>query len=141
MLQYGVPTPVIAGQLRKRNTGLHLRVSAGTDACFKLATGQQWLLENVLGLSSAGEDERPVKRTQANKWALNMKATVQVPPAEGEPERVEEARRALGRRRGLAVKLGTFLDNARRRADRLTLERRQALTSARAGHERAGSPS
>ncbi|MEC4019902.1 hypothetical protein [Streptomyces sp. H27-D2] len=32
---------------------------------------QQWLLENVLSLDAAGEDERPVQRTQDDKWELN----------------------------------------------------------------------
>lgn len=41
------------------------------------------MLENMLGLSPAGEDERPVKRAEADKWALNMEAARQFHAREG----------------------------------------------------------
>ncbi|WP_326769825.1 hypothetical protein OG978_39485 [Streptomyces sp. NBC_01591] len=44
---------------------------------------QQWLLENVLGLEPAKEDERPVKRTQDDMWALNLAAAQQFHTHEG----------------------------------------------------------
>ncbi|MFJ4877386.1 helicase associated domain-containing protein [Streptomyces sp. NPDC088745] len=43
----------------------------GWDA---LLPAQQGLLENVLGLEPADESERPVKRTQDDKWTLNLAA-------------------------------------------------------------------
>ncbi|MFB7213216.1 hypothetical protein [Streptomyces sp. NPDC056255] len=38
---------------------------------------QQWILENTLKVAPAGEDERPVKRTQDTLWALNLTAARQ----------------------------------------------------------------
>ncbi|MEU6470171.1 helicase associated domain-containing protein [Streptomyces massasporeus] len=43
----------------------------GWDA---LLPAQQWLLENAMGLEPAGEDERPEKRTQDDKWKPNLRA-------------------------------------------------------------------
>ncbi|MEU8893955.1 helicase associated domain-containing protein [Streptomyces sp. NPDC048442] len=39
----------------------------------QLAVAQQYLLEHALGLEPA-EEERPVKRTQDDKWMLNLRA-------------------------------------------------------------------
>ncbi|MFH8789112.1 helicase associated domain-containing protein [Streptomyces roseoverticillatus] len=99
---------------------------------------QQWLLENVLGLAPAGEDERPVKRTQDDKWALNLRAARQFHAREGhlnvprkhtehlEPEDGPEGRQG-GAEELLSVKLGMVLDNIRKRADKLTEQRRADL--------------
>lgn len=96
----------------------------------KLATGQQWMLQNMLGLSPAREDERPVKRTQADKWALNMEAARQFHAREGH---LNVPRKHLEQMDGdearVGVRLGMFIDNARRRANKLTPERHEALSA------------
>ncbi|WP_331734559.1 MULTISPECIES: helicase associated domain-containing protein [unclassified Streptomyces] len=42
-----------------------------------------WILENTLEITPAEEDERPVKRTQDAKWALNLAAAQQFHAREG----------------------------------------------------------
>ncbi|WP_420038107.1 Helicase associated domain protein (plasmid) [Streptomyces sp. cg28] len=106
----------------------------------KLGTAQQWLLESVLGVEKAREDERPVRRTQNDKWALNLAAarsfhareghlqvprkhTEVVPHADAGPGAVGAEQDA----EGVPVALGMWLANVRRRADKLTEQRRDDL--------------
>ncbi|WP_329309638.1 helicase associated domain-containing protein [Streptomyces sp. NBC_01262] len=91
--------------------------------------GQQWMLENVLELSPAGEDERPVKRTQADKWALNMEAAAQFHQREGHLNVLRKHVELLDGGEDQAMKLGMFVDNARQRADKLAPERHEALSA------------
>ncbi|WP_406100921.1 helicase associated domain-containing protein [Streptomyces sp. NBC_01003] len=49
----------------------------------KLGAAQQWLLESVLGVEEAGEDERPVRRTRDDKWMLNLAAARRFHAREG----------------------------------------------------------
>ncbi|MFI0242505.1 helicase associated domain-containing protein [Streptomyces sp. NPDC016845] len=102
---------------------------------------QQWLLENALGIQAAAEEEQPVKRTQDHKWALNMAAARQYRAREGHlniPRKHVEALpadlarpAATGRETtpegDVLVDLGMWAANVRRRADKLTDERRLAL--------------
>ncbi|MEU8581919.1 helicase associated domain-containing protein [Streptomyces abikoensis] len=94
------------------------------------------MLANVLGLTP--DDERPVKRTQEDKWALNLRAAQQYHAREGHlnvprkhVERLEPEGRPTGPQGGAeepqAVKLGMVLDNIRKRADKLTEQRRADL--------------
>ncbi|WP_331737248.1 Helicase associated domain protein [Streptomyces sp. NBC_00019] len=107
----------------------------------RLPIAQVWLLENVLGLEPAGEDERPVRRTQDDKWMLNLAAARQFHAREGHlnvpRKHVEELPVALagpaatGREitpeDTVLVDLGMWLANVRRRADKLTDQRRGDL--------------
>ncbi|MET9499445.1 helicase associated domain-containing protein [Streptomyces sp. NPDC006552] len=107
----------------------------------QLLPAQQWLLEHVLGIEAAREDERPVKLTQDHKWTLNLAAARQFHNREGHlnvpREHVEALPVALagpaatGRETTpegtVRVDLGMWTANTRRRADRLTEERRTAL--------------
>ncbi|RAJ70637.1 MULTISPECIES: helicase associated domain-containing protein [unclassified Streptomyces] len=106
----------------------------------KLGPAQQWLLESVLGIEEASQDERPVRRTQDDKWTLNLTAAqrfhareghLQVPRKHTELVPLEEAGRgALEAERdaaGVPVALGMWLANVRRRADKLTAQRRTDL--------------
>ncbi|MEU9463758.1 helicase associated domain-containing protein [Streptomyces sp. WC2508] len=99
---------------------------------------QQWILENTLGLQAAGEDERPVKQTQDAKWAANLAAALQFHASEGHlrvprkhVERLETEDDPTGRQsgadEGVVVKLGTWLDNVRKRAAKLPEQRRTDL--------------
>ena len=69
-----------------------------------------------------------MKRTQADKWALNMEAARQFHAREGH---LNVPRKHLEQMDGdeAGVKLGMFVDNARRRADKLTAERHEALSA------------
>ncbi|MFJ8614119.1 Helicase associated domain protein [Streptomyces sp. NPDC093675] len=99
----------------------------------ELLPAQQWLLDSVLGLEPATEDERPGRRTQDDKWALNLAAARQYHAREGHlrPARkhIETITVGEGGRSGQekAVKLGAWLDNTRRRAAKLTEQRRADL--------------
>ncbi|MET8788467.1 Helicase associated domain protein [Streptomyces sp. NPDC004589] len=90
----------------------------------KLLPAQQWLLDSVLGLEPAGEDERPARRTQDDKWALNVAAARQYHAREGH---LTVPRKHVEEVDGMAVRLGSFLDNTRRRAAKLTEQRRADL--------------
>ncbi|MEU6850411.1 helicase associated domain-containing protein [Actinacidiphila alni] len=72
----------------------------------------------------------PTPRTQADKWAANMRAARQFHAREGSLRAVP--RKAVVElsepdRSQTAVRLGLFVDNCRRRADKLSAERRAEL--------------
>ncbi|MFJ7305672.1 helicase associated domain-containing protein [Streptomyces sp. NPDC099088] len=96
----------------------------------KLTPVQQWMLDSVLGLEPAGEGElQPVRKTQADRWATHLAAARQFHTREGRlrvpRKHVEEIAGEDGEVVGL--RLGGWLDNTRRRADKLSAERRTAL--------------
>ncbi|MFI6645955.1 helicase associated domain-containing protein [Streptomyces sp. NPDC050504] len=132
----GNPVPMEAGEVVVQGEDLGQWVRAQRFNWEQLAVGQRVLLE-ILGLEPAGEEERPVQRTQDDKWAVNMAAARQFHGREGHlrvpRKHVEQlAVDSVPRGRqhgadGVVVKLGMFVDNARRRADRLTPERRAEL--------------
>ncbi|MFI9781840.1 Helicase associated domain protein [Streptomyces sp. NPDC051956] len=108
----------------------------------KLGVAQQWLLESVLGIEEAGEDEWSVRRTRDDKWILNIVAARQFHGREGHlqvprkhveevPVGVEgaggDANGQDDGAGGALVQLGMFLANTRRRADKLTPQRRADL--------------
>ncbi|MEV5847401.1 helicase associated domain-containing protein [Streptomyces sp. NPDC051985] len=85
---------------------------------------QQYLLETI-GVQPAAEGEPvPGARTQDARWAANMAAAQQFHTREshlGVPRKhIEDAN-------GAPVKLGAFLDNTRRRAAKLSPQRRTDL--------------
>ncbi|GAA1273241.1 hypothetical protein GCM10009646_70430 [Streptomyces aureus] len=98
----------------------------------------------MLGVEEAGEDERLVRRTRDDKWMLNLAAArrfhareghLNVPRKHVELVSVDEAGRGVvgveassgAGVEGVPVALGMFLANTRRRADKLTPERRTEL--------------
>jgi hypothetical protein len=132
--------PQEAGVLVVQGEDLGAWVQAQRLGWDKLGTAQQWLLESVLGVEEAGEEERPVRRTQDDKWALNLAAAgrfhareghLQVPRKHTETVPLAEAGHgAAGVERdgdGVSVALGMWLANVRRRADKLTGQRRDDL--------------
>ncbi|MFD7529850.1 helicase associated domain-containing protein [Streptomyces sp. NPDC059849] len=136
------PLPVAAGKVIVQGEDLGRWVTAQRFAWEPLLPAQQWLLENVLGIEPAQEAERPVKRTQDTMWAVNLRAARQFHAREGHlrvpRKHVEHLAGAAegtagpsGHQTGadgvVVVKLGTWLDNVRKRADRLTEQRRADL--------------
>jgi hypothetical protein len=89
------------------------------------------MLENMLHIGPAEVSERPpAPRTQADKWALNLRAAKEFHAREGSLQVVpRKAVVQLTEPDGsqTTVKLGLFVDNCRRRADRLSAERRAEL--------------
>ncbi|WP_432190569.1 helicase associated domain-containing protein, partial [Streptomyces sp. Tue6028] len=101
---------------------------AGWD---RLVPAQQYLLETI-GVESPAEGEAvvPARRTQADRWATHLAAARQFHAREGHlrvPRKHVEELAGEDGEGGTSVRLGGWLDNTRRRADKLTSERRAAL--------------
>ncbi|MGW2425617.1 helicase associated domain-containing protein [Streptomyces sp. NPDC001709] len=101
----------------------------------KLTTVQQWLCEQVLGIEPATEDEKPQRRTQAGKWALNYEAARQFYEREGHlrvPRKHVETIVVGVDGEGLEereLRLGAWIGNQRSRAATLSPERVEQLSS------------
>ncbi|MFE1953250.1 Helicase associated domain protein [Streptomyces sp. NPDC059524] len=140
-VQQGGAVPTGPGQVVVQGEDLGRWVRAQRHGWDQLPTAQAWLLENVLGLEPVGEDERPVRRTQDHKWMLNLTAARQFHRREGHlnvPRKHIEAvpvsdagpaatGRVITAEGTVLVYLGMWTANVRRRADRLTTERRDEL--------------
>ncbi|MEV5149819.1 Helicase associated domain protein [Streptomyces sp. NPDC052727] len=120
--------PEVAGELVVQGEDLGAWTAAQRQGWDKLSPAQQWLLGSTLGLEPAGPAARPGKLTADGKWALNLRAARQFHDREGH---LRPARKHIERLdvdgEAVDIKLGTFLDNTRRRADKLTPERRAEL--------------
>ncbi|MFF4442640.1 Helicase associated domain protein [Streptomyces sp. NPDC001621] len=103
-----------------------------------LTTVQQWMLEHILGIQPPGDDEKPKpRRSQADKWALNLAAATQYYQREGHlqvprkhVERIVvsgDASASTGEVREL--RLGAWIGNQRSRAATLTPERVEQLAA------------
>jgi superfamily II DNA or RNA helicase len=137
----GGTVPTGPGEVVVQGEDLGRWVQAQRLGWDQLATAQAWLLANVLGVEPASEDERPVRRTQDHKWQLNLTAARQFHAREGhlnvprkhiEELPVHEAGPAATGRETtpegtIHVDLGMWIANARRRAGKLTDERRADL--------------
>ncbi|MEU8894199.1 Helicase associated domain protein [Streptomyces sp. NPDC048442] len=147
-LKNGGTVPTGSGELVVQGEDLGAWVQSCRYGWEQLAYVQQYLLEHALGLEPA-EEERPVKRTQDDKWATNLRAAQAFHAREGHlnvPRKHEEHLEADdgpgSARAGTesTAKLGLWVANVRKRADKLSPERRAALdeigmewTAARAG--------
>jgi hypothetical protein len=126
LITVGAPLPTAPGQTTLQGEDLGAWVQAQRLNWDQLLPAQAWMLENMLHLTPAAPDERPqAPRTQADKWAANMAAVRQFHAREGH---LQAPRKHVEVVDGVDHKLGMFLDNARRRADKLSTERRQELT-------------
>ncbi|MGW1562992.1 helicase associated domain-containing protein [Streptomyces sp. NPDC002144] len=90
-----------------------------------LMPAQQYLLQ-TLGIDPDDKRETavPAPRSQADRWETNLAAARQFHAREGH---LRPARKHVEVVDGAEIKLGSFLDNARRRAAKLSPERRAAL--------------
>ncbi|WP_331749467.1 Helicase associated domain protein (plasmid) [Streptomyces sp. NBC_00984] len=142
LLQNGGALPVAVGKVIVQGEDLGRWVTAQRLGWEQLLPAQQWLLENVLGIEPAGEAEQPVKRTQDTMWALSLRAAQQFHGREGHlrvPRKHVEYLEGVaegtagpsGHQAGaggvVVVKLGTWLDNVRKRAAKLPEQRRADL--------------
>ncbi|MFF2654318.1 Helicase associated domain protein [Streptomyces sp. NPDC058045] len=141
----GGTVPTAVGEVIAHGEDLGRWVQAQQRGWDELLPAQVWLLENTLGLKPAGKAERqatrPAKRTQDDKWALNLAAARQFHAREGHlnvpRKHVEEVPldvagpAATGREvtaeDTVPVALGMWTTNVRRRADKLTDQRRRDL--------------
>ncbi|WP_328550895.1 MULTISPECIES: helicase associated domain-containing protein [unclassified Streptomyces] len=90
----------------------------------QLTPGQVYLLETLGVDPDDTTGARPAPRSQDARWAVNLAAARQFHAREGH---LRPARKHVELVDGEEVKLGAFLDNARRRAAKLSLERRAEL--------------
>ncbi|WP_323187743.1 MULTISPECIES: DEAD/DEAH box helicase [unclassified Streptomyces] len=129
--------PTVDGDVVVQGEDLGRWVNAQRFGWEQLLPVQQWILENTLSITPAEEHERPVKQTQDTKWAANLAAARQFHAREGHlrvprkhVERLEAENALSGRQGGtdgVVVKLGTWLDNVRKRAAKLPEQRRTDL--------------
>ncbi|MFF3787932.1 helicase associated domain-containing protein [Streptomyces sp. NPDC001933] len=121
-VQAGGTLPTVDGDVVVQGEDLGRWVNAQRFGWEQLLPVQQWILENTLKVTPAGEEERPVKRTQDTMWALNLTAARQFHAREGHlkvprkhAEQLETEDTLSGRQGGadgpMVVKLGTWLDN------------------------------
>ncbi|GAA2904669.1 DEAD/DEAH box helicase [Streptomyces mexicanus] len=116
--------PQTGGELIVQGEDLGAWAAAQRAGWDKLKPAQQWLLETTLGLEPAPAEEVPARPSRADKWRLNITAARQYHAREGH---LRPARKHVEVVDGTPVKLGSFLDNTRRRANKLTPQRRADL--------------
>jgi hypothetical protein len=127
-VQAGSALPETAGELLVQGEDLGAWTAAQRQGWDKLSPAQQWLLGSALGLEPADPEVRPGKLTVDQKWALNLHAARQYHAREGHLRHGRKHIERLDVDGGAVdIKLGTFLDNTRRRAEKLTPERRAEL--------------
>ncbi|MET9915022.1 Helicase associated domain protein [Streptomyces sp. NPDC006476] len=98
---------------------------AGQKATWEeLQPAQLFLLETLGVDPDDTSGVRPAPRSQDDRWAMNLAAARQFHAREGH---LRPARKHVELVDGEEIKLGSFLDNTRRRAAKLSTERRAAL--------------
>ncbi|RVU16260.1 DEAD/DEAH box helicase [Streptomyces antnestii] len=103
----------------------------------RLTTVQQWMCEQVIGITPASEDEKPPpRRTQADKWAMHCEAARRFYEREGHLRvpRKHVERIVVGDGNGedqeeRELRLGAWIANQRSRAATLSPERRDQLSA------------
>lgn len=143
-LDGGEALPTEAGEVLRQGEDLGRWVQSVRLGWDQLTTVQQWLCEQVLGITPATEDEKPPpRRTQADKWAMHYQAAKQYYEREGHlqvPRKWVETI-AVGSGRGETgdredgegqeerqLRLGAWIGNQRSRAATLTPERVEQLS-------------
>lgn len=139
-LDAGEALPTEAGDVVRRGADLGRWVQSVRLGWDQLTTVQQWMCEQVLGITPASEDEKPKpRRTQADKWALNYQAAKQYYQREGHlrvPRKHIERITTGGNGSGGSgddqevreLRLGAWIGNQRSRAATLTPERIEQLS-------------
>ncbi|WP_405940269.1 Helicase associated domain protein [Streptomyces sp. NBC_00726] len=130
-LNTGEALPTEAGDVVRQGEDLGRWVQSVRLGWDQLTTVQQWMCEQVLGIEPAGQDEKPKRRTQADKWAMHYEAAKQFYEREGHlhvPRKHVE--RIIGENQEEREhKLGAWIGNQRSRAATLTPERMELLSA------------
>lgn len=130
-LDAGEALPTEVGDVVRQGEDLGRWVQSVRLGWDELTAVQQWMCEQVLGITPASEDEKPKRRTQADKWALNYEAARQFYEREGHlqvPRKHVE--RIVGEdQEEREHKLGAWIGNQRSRAATLTPERMEQLSA------------
>jgi Helicase associated domain len=126
LIEAGAPLPKL-GETTVQGEDLGAWVQAQRLDWDTLLPAQQWMLEMMLNIGPAEPSERPqAAPTQADKWAANLAAARQFHAREGH---LQPPRKNVEIVDGTEHKLGMFVDNSRRRAGKLSAERRAELTA------------
>ncbi|WP_405681268.1 MULTISPECIES: Helicase associated domain protein [unclassified Streptomyces] len=138
-IEAGGQLPAVPGDAVVQGEDLGQWVRAQRFGWDNLATGQQWMLANILGLEPASEREKAKAvghTSQADKWTINLAAAAQFHQREGhltvprkhvEPVTLnEDGLPADEHEQGRVerpIKLGAFIANSRARRASLSDER------------------
>ena len=133
----GGTLPAAAGELIVQGEDLGTWIAGQKAGWEQLTPAQRFLLETV-GIEPTAADEAavPGRRSQDERWAVHLAAARQYHAREGHlrvPRKHTETVRAGGDGKDsdgcqeTPVKLGAWIDNTRRRAAKLSLERRAHL--------------
>ncbi|MFF8387886.1 Helicase associated domain protein [Streptomyces kanasensis] len=131
-LDAGEALPAEPGKVVRQGEDLGRWVQSVRLGWDRLTTVQQWMCEQVLGITPATEEEKPPpRRTQGGKWAMNYEAARQFYEREGHlqvPRKWVE--RIVGEdQEEREHKLGAWIGNQRSRAATLTPERMEQLSA------------
>ncbi|MBB5932215.1 superfamily II DNA or RNA helicase [Streptomyces echinatus] len=143
-LEAGRALPTSPGDVVRQGEDLGRWVRAQRLGWDKLTGVQQWMLEHVLGITPATDDEKPKPRmSQADKWAMHLAAAKQYYEREGHLrvprkhiERIvgasgDDSRDGKngGEQEEREIKLGAWVGNQRSRAASLSPERVEQLSA------------
>ncbi|WP_406483821.1 Helicase associated domain protein [Streptomyces platensis] len=130
--EIGGELPTEPGVVMHRGEDLGRWVKAQRLGWEKLTTVQQWMCEQVLGITPASEDEKPKpRRTQADKWTANLAAARQFFEREGHLKVPRKHVETMLSEDGceLQFRLGAWVSNQRSRAATLSPERAEQLSA------------
>ncbi|GHH57736.1 helicase associated domain-containing protein [Streptomyces candidus] len=135
-LNTGAALPTTPGEILRQGEDLGRWVQTVRHGWDQLTSVQQWMCEQVLGITPASEDEKPPRpRTQADKWAAHLAAARQFYAREGHlnvpRKHVETVLTHDGRED--QYRLGAWINNQRSRAIGLTPERMEQLSRSACG--------
>ncbi|MEV7203508.1 DEAD/DEAH box helicase [Streptomyces griseoluteus] len=132
-LDAGEALPTEAGEVLRLGEDLGRWVQSVRLGWDQLTIVQQWMCEQVLGITPATEDEKPPpRRTQADKWATNYQAAKQFYEREGHlqvPRKWVEPIIVGEDQEERELRLGAWISNQRSRAATLTPERAEQLSA------------
>lgn len=131
-LEQGGELPTEPGKVLVQSEDLGRWVRAQRLGWDKLTTVQQWMCEQVLGITPATEDEQPKpRRTQADKWSANLAAATQFYEREGHLIVPRKHVETMFSDEGweLQFRLGAWVSNQRSRAATLSEDRREQLSA------------
>ncbi|WP_228044132.1 helicase associated domain-containing protein [Streptomyces ferrugineus] len=129
-LEQGGELPTEPGTVLVQSEDLGRWVRAQRLGWDKLTAVQQWMCEQVLGITPATEEEKPQpRRTQADKWAANLAAAQQFYEREGHLQVPRKHVETVVSEEGgeLQFRLGAWISNQRSRVATLSEDRREQL--------------
>ncbi|MFE6288179.1 Helicase associated domain protein [Streptomyces sp. NPDC057877] len=129
-LDEGGALPIEPGVVVRQGEDLGRWVRVQRLGFDKLTAVQQWMCEQVLGITPATEDEKPKRQTQADKWAANLAAATQFYEREGHLSVPRKHVETVLSEEGweLQFRLGAWIGNQRSRAASLPKERMEQLS-------------